>query len=130
MPASNCLGSWLAPTCSARLTSPAPHVVDPPSDDDLADAQRVIETQTATQPNLVFLRDKAVLFSTHREGFVMYGVRGRSWVAMGDPVGPASARRDLIRTFLERVTSVQNRIGGGVECVATFLRASPEVATW
>lgn len=34
------------------------------------------------------------------------------------------------RTFLERVTSVQNRIGGGVECVATFLRASPEVATW
>ena len=87
----------------ARLTSPAPHVVEPPSDEDLADAHRVIETQASTQANLVFLRDKAVLFSTRRDGFVMYGVRGRSWVAMGDPVGPASARRDLIRAFLERV---------------------------
>ena len=87
----------------ARLTSPAPHIVEPPSDEDLADAHRVIETQASTQANLVFLRDKAVQFSARRDGFVMYGVRGRSWVAMGDPVGPASARRDLIRAFLERV---------------------------
>ena len=33
-------------------------------------------------------------------------------------------------TMLERIEDVQNRIGGAVECRATFLRASPEVATW
>ena len=32
----------------------------------------------------------------------MYGVQGRTWVAMGDPVGPDAAVSDLIRAFLER----------------------------
>ena len=32
--------------------------------------------------------DKALLFNEARTGFVMYGVQGRTWVAMGDPVGP------------------------------------------
>jgi phosphatidylglycerol lysyltransferase len=110
----------------ARLMAPAPHVVEPPSDDDLADAHRVIDTQPSTHANLVFLCDKAVLFSENRDGFVMYGVRGRSWVAMGDPVGPASARRDLIRAFLERVddfggTPVFYEVGaGGLHHYADF----------
>ncbi len=33
----------------------------------------------------------------------MYGAQGRSWVALGDPVGPPEAAPDLIRAFLERV---------------------------
>ena len=33
----------------------------------------------------------------------MYGVQGRTWVAMGDPVGPPALQRTLIRRFLERV---------------------------
>jgi phosphatidylglycerol lysyltransferase len=33
---------------------------------------------------------------------VMYGVKGRTWVAMGDPVGPVAAVPGLIRAFLER----------------------------
>jgi uncharacterized membrane protein len=37
---------------------------------------------------LVFIRP----FSVSRSSFIMYGVEGRSWVAMGDPVGaPAEA---------------------------------------
>jgi phosphatidylglycerol lysyltransferase len=32
----------------------------------------------------------------------MYGVRGRSWVALGDPVGPENQFADLVRRFLER----------------------------
>ena len=32
----------------------------------------------------------------------MYAVKGRTWVALGDPVGPESAAADLIRRFLER----------------------------
>jgi phosphatidylglycerol lysyltransferase len=32
----------------------------------------------------------------------MYGVRGRTWVALGDPVGPDCVANELIREFLER----------------------------
>jgi phosphatidylglycerol lysyltransferase len=34
--------------------------------------------------------------------FVMYGVQGRTWVALGDPVGPEAELSSLVRTFLER----------------------------
>jgi len=42
--------------------------------------------QTSTFPFLVYLRDKALLFNDDRTAFVMYGVQGRTWVALGDPV--------------------------------------------
>jgi phosphatidylglycerol lysyltransferase len=50
----------------------------------------------------VYLRDKALLFNDERTAFVMYGVQGRTWVALGDPVGPECRFRDLVRQFLER----------------------------
>jgi phosphatidylglycerol lysyltransferase len=50
----------------------------------------------------VFLRDKGLLFDHDRRGFVMYAVQGRTWVAMGDPVGPPERAPELIRAFLER----------------------------
>src|SRR5262249_49822910 len=40
--------------------------------------------------------------NTDKTGFVMYGVQGRTWVALGDPVGPSPCATDLIREFLER----------------------------
>jgi phosphatidylglycerol lysyltransferase len=86
----------------ARLVRPAPHEVVPPSDTDLHDAQAIIERQPRTSPQLVHLRDKGVLFNADRTGFLMYGVQGRTWVAMGDPVGPPETMSDLIRLFLER----------------------------
>lgn len=86
----------------ARMVGFPPHQVEVPSEADLVDAQRAVEAQTATAPNLVFLRDKALVFNEGRDGFVMYGVQGRTWVAMGGPVGPESSLNDLIRRFLER----------------------------
>jgi phosphatidylglycerol lysyltransferase len=86
----------------ARLVRPAPHEVDVPGVADLADATRIISAQSRTSPNLVYLRDKGILFNADRTGFIMYGVQGRTWVAMGDPVGPEETVTDLIRTFLER----------------------------
>ncbi len=50
----------------------------------------------------MYLRDKAVVFDEERTGFVMYGVQGRTWAAMGDPVGPDDRIPALIRAFLER----------------------------
>jgi phosphatidylglycerol lysyltransferase len=86
----------------ARLVRPAPPEAVPPSDADLNDASRVLASQNTTLPNLVYLRDKSLLFNEDRSGFVMYAVRGRSWVAMGDPVVAPERMSDLIRQFLER----------------------------
>lgn len=90
-----CFGAW-------RLLRPWRPIAEPPSDEDLADARRVIDAQAETLPFLVYLRDKALLFNADRSAFVMYGLRGRTWVALGDPVGPALAASGLIRTFVER----------------------------
>ena len=86
----------------ARLIGYAPHEAPTPGDADLEDAGRAIAMQTATVPYLVYLRDKALLFNDDRTAFVMYGVQGRTWVALGDPVGPDDRLNDLVRAFLER----------------------------
>jgi phosphatidylglycerol lysyltransferase len=86
----------------ARLIGHAPHEVDPPSERDLAAAGDIIAHQPASYPNLVYLRDKGLLFDEARDGFVMYAVKRRTWVALGDPIGPASRIGELIRLFIER----------------------------
>jgi phosphatidylglycerol lysyltransferase len=86
----------------ARLLGHAPHEAPAPTDEQLAEAAGAIDAQTSTVPYLVYLRDKAILFDESRSGFVMYGVQGRTWVALGDPVGPEDRQASLIRAFLER----------------------------
>ncbi len=87
---------------ATRLLRPARPDLPLPSEEDLAEAERVVSTQRSTSPYLAFMRDKALLFDASRSAFLMYGVRGRTWVALGDPVGPEERRRDLVRRFLER----------------------------
>ena len=60
-------------------------VVALPDADELDAATRVIARQGRTLPNLVFLRDKALLWDETRTAFMMYAVQGRTWVALGDP---------------------------------------------
>lgn len=74
--------------------------VSQPTDDDLEAARAVIDRQPWTFPHLAFLRDKALLFDDERQGFVMYGLQGRTCVALGDPVGPVDRAASLIRRFL------------------------------
>ena len=87
---------------AARLLRRAPPEIDGPSDADLRTAATAIASQRATYPYLVYLRDKTLLFDEHREAFVMYGVQRRTWVGLGDPVGPACRIPELIRAFLAR----------------------------
>ena len=86
----------------ARLIRFAPHEVSVPTTADLADAAAIIARQTSTFPNLVFLGDKSILFDDDRSAFLMYAVQGRTWAALGDPVGPSERHAVLIRRFLER----------------------------
>lgn len=90
----------------SRLLRPLPHLTEPPSGEALADAERIVRAQGETLPFLAWLRDKELLFNPERTAFIMYGVRGRTWVALGDPVGPPAAAAPLIRDFVERADDV------------------------
>jgi phosphatidylglycerol lysyltransferase len=50
-------------------------------------------------PSLSLQGDKYLLFAPERDAMLPYGVRGRSWVALGDPVGSPPAVDDLIWKF-------------------------------
>jgi lysylphosphatidylglycerol synthetase-like protein (DUF2156 family) len=50
---------------------------------------------------LALLGDKRFLFSPSGESFLMFGVRGHSWIAMGGPVGRPDEGRELLWRFRE-----------------------------
>lgn len=74
-----------------------------PTAADLLDAERVIQHQRLATPYLVYLGDKAILWNDTRTAFLMYAIWGRTWVALGDPVGPTREAASLVRHFLEMV---------------------------
>lgn len=72
-------------------------------------AAPVVNAQGHADNQLAMAGDKQFLFSDAGTGFVMYGRRGRSWVALFDPVGPASQAPELIWRFLERAREAGGR---------------------
>jgi len=85
----------------ARLLRPAPPALSPPTPADLERALPIVRGAARASAYLALLGDKQLLFHESGAGFVMYGVSGRSWVAMGDPVGPPELRRELAWQFHE-----------------------------
>lgn len=83
----------------ARLLAPAPPDPKPADVESLERAAAIVARSTDSTANLALVGDKRLLFNDEGSGFVMFGVEGRSWVAMGDPVGPEEARRDLAWRF-------------------------------
>lgn len=64
-----------------------------------ARVRAVVERSPRALSRLALLGDKRFFFSDRGDTFVMFGVQGRSWVAMGDPVGPVGEHRELIWRF-------------------------------
>jgi phosphatidylglycerol lysyltransferase len=56
---------------------------------------------SAPEANLALLGDKRFLFSQSGASFLMFGVRGRSWIALGAPVGRRDERMELLWRFRE-----------------------------
>jgi phosphatidylglycerol lysyltransferase len=77
---------------------PKPH---PAEAAELEQAAAAIAQSPSTAANLALLGDKSFLFNSTRTAFVMYAVQGRSWVTMGDPVGPVAERAELVWDFRE-----------------------------
>jgi phosphatidylglycerol lysyltransferase len=93
---------------AARLLHPMRFRHGPPGPEELEQAAAVARSSPRTTGYLALLGDKALLFSRNREAFVMYGVQGRSWVAMGDPVGPEQDAPEL----LWEMRGLADRYGG------------------
>jgi phosphatidylglycerol lysyltransferase len=83
----------------ARLMRPAVHLPPSPRDDELVAVRDILRESGRSESNLALLGDKAILFGDRSESFLMYAVRGRSWVALGDPVGTPEAQRALVSRF-------------------------------
>ncbi|HEU0204654.1 MAG TPA: bifunctional lysylphosphatidylglycerol flippase/synthetase MprF, partial [Burkholderiaceae bacterium] len=66
---------------------------------DIERARPIVAHSAWTYANLVLRGDKALLFSRSAQAFLMYGRRGRSWIAMGDPIGPKEEAAELAWQF-------------------------------
>ena len=74
-----------------------------PDEAELARAMPLLKQFHSAQAHLALMGDKSLLFDQESKAFIMYGIEGRSWVAMGDPVGNDDrARQELVWTFRER----------------------------
>jgi phosphatidylglycerol lysyltransferase len=74
-----------------------------PDEAELERALPLIKQFHSAQAHLALMGDKSLLFDPEGKAFIMYGIEGRSWVAMGDPVGNDDrARQELVWTFRER----------------------------
>ncbi len=56
------------------------------------EVRRLIAASRDTMPNMAYLGDKRFLIADDGSAFLMYGITGRSWIALGDPVGDPKER--------------------------------------
>jgi phosphatidylglycerol lysyltransferase len=85
------------------LSTPAAPAVVSDDDPDYERARAILAEAERSTPdsNLALLGDKRFLFSESGKSFLMFGVRGRSWIAFGAPVGLVCERQELLWRFRE-----------------------------
>ncbi|MEZ5997397.1 MAG: bifunctional lysylphosphatidylglycerol flippase/synthetase MprF [Hyphomonas sp.] len=85
--------NWLRP-----LRTPAEETAPP-----LGEIRAIIARADTARPDaaLALMGDKQFHFSPSRASFIMFGVRGRTWIAMGEPVGLAAEIPSLVWSFRE-----------------------------
>ena len=93
----------LAAFLAANLLKPAPAAPHDPRSVDLERARLAIAQSRTSLANAALAADKRLLFHPAGDAFVMYQISGRSWVALGDPVGPEERCEDLVWAFRELV---------------------------
>jgi len=84
--------NWLRPLHAPPEEAPSPDEI-----------RTVIADADTARPDaiLALSGDKRFHFSPSRRSFIMFGVRGSSWIAMGEPVGLAAEFPSLVWSFRE-----------------------------
>jgi phosphatidylglycerol lysyltransferase len=85
----------------ARLIRPSPPKPLVPAAKDMERVLSIVKQSSQTAANLALLGDKNILFNHQGTAFIMYAVEGRSWIAMGDPLGPEDEWADLLWRYRE-----------------------------
>ncbi len=70
-----------------------------PASAELERIRRLARNDPDTRANLALLGDKRLFVSEASSAFIMYQVQGKSWIALGDPIGPQSERQKLLWAF-------------------------------
>lgn len=83
-----------------QLVRPPPRRLAPPAAEDIAQARRIAEAQARPDALLALMGDKQLLFSQSGSAFLMFATHGRTWAALGDPVGPPAEWPELIWRFI------------------------------
>lgn len=86
----------VALTWLLRTARPVIHL---PNDEELQQAKRILMASDQPDGGLALTGDKALLFHPNHKAFLMYARRGRSLVALYDPIGPAQERAEMIWQF-------------------------------
>jgi phosphatidylglycerol lysyltransferase len=84
-----------------QLLRPAPGRPTPPTPEEMARAEAIIQDQGRAEAMLALMGDKSFLFSRSGKAMLAYGKHGRSWIALFDPIGPAEEWPELIARFVE-----------------------------
>lgn len=84
-----------------RLLGGSSKDIELPNDQEISTVKEVIRTSSDTNGNLALLEDKYVLFDEQKNSFMMYGISGKSWICMGDPIGNCRNIKELIWDFHE-----------------------------
>jgi phosphatidylglycerol lysyltransferase len=79
-----------------RTARPVIHL---PTSDELDRATKILMASAQPDGGLALTGDKALLFHPDDQAFLMYARRGRSLVALYDPIGPAQQRAEMIWQF-------------------------------
>jgi len=72
----------------------------PPTPAEIEAAMAIAAAQDRSEAGLAAMGDKSFLVSTSGRSFLMFGKRGRSWIALFDPVGPREEWPELIHRFV------------------------------
>ena len=86
----------------SRLLRPtAPRILSTMTREEMKHIEEAVALSPVTSSHLALLGDKRFLLSQSHLSFIMYGIEGRSWVSMGDPVGEQPEWRELAWQFRE-----------------------------
>jgi len=72
-----------------------------PHSDQLPLIKTIIDQSLNCEANIALLGDKKFLIDAKNDAFIMYQKSGRSWIALGDPVGNSERFESLAWTFRE-----------------------------
>jgi len=84
-----------------QLLLPGKPKMEPAQSEIMDTVKQIINDSPKIYVNLALLGDKHFLFNDKNNAFIMYGIAGRSWIAMGDPVGPEDEWNELLWKFRE-----------------------------